>query len=235
VTCVVFVHGWGSTAARCWGDTALMPDLARAGRRVVGVDLLGHGDRFAPVEPAAYAGIADDLASRLPADEIVDGVGFSLGGKLLLELACRDPGRFRKLVIVGVGENAFRAEDGTAVAQALSAGLTATTSPVLRPVIAEALASGNDPRALSAAIRRPPAVLTATRLRRVTAAVLVAVGDRDVIAGSPAPLVAALPRARAVALPGADHVSSPRSPLLLLRSKRFLLGELASARTDRLS
>jgi pimeloyl-ACP methyl ester carboxylesterase len=235
---VVFVHGWGSTAARCWGDTALMRDLARAGRRVIGVDLMGHGRQPvgtpAPLEPAAYAGIADDLASRLPADEVLDGVGFSLGGKLLLELACRHMGWFRKLVIVGVGENAFRPEDGSAVAAALSAGLTATISPVLRPVIAEALASGNDPRALTAAIRRPPAVLTATRLQRVTATVLVAVGDGDVIAGSTAPLLAALPDARAVTLPGADHVSSPQSPLLAARSMSFLRAEPASSRVDTL-
>ncbi|MBC2644615.1 MULTISPECIES: alpha/beta fold hydrolase [unclassified Rhodococcus (in: high G+C Gram-positive bacteria)] len=219
---VVLVHGWGSTYERTWGGSDLERTLEQDGRRIISVDLLGHGSARAPHESGEYAHMADELAAHLPADTVVDGVGFSLGGKLLLQLAAEQPQRFRRLVIAGVGDNLLRPENGAAVAQALHAGITDDTPAALRPVLAEALASGNDPRALAAAIERPPSLLTADQLHAIGAQVLLVVGDQDVIAGAADQVSAALPHLTGLVLEGVDHVSTPHSPRLQAQAATFL-------------
>ena len=219
---VVLVHGWGSTYERTWGGSDLERTLEQDGRRIIRVDLLGHGTSRAPHESAEYAHMADELAEHLPDDTPVDGVGFSLGGKLLLQLAAEQPQRFRRLVIAGVGDNLLRPENGAAVAQALHAGITDDTAAALRPVLAEALASGNDPHALAAAIQRPPALLTADQLHAIGAEILLAVGDRDVIAGAADQVSAAIPQLTGIVLEGVDHVSTPHSPRLQAQGAQFL-------------
>ncbi|WP_342659996.1 2-succinyl-6-hydroxy-2,4-cyclohexadiene-1-carboxylate synthase [Rhodococcus ruber] len=219
---VVVVHGWGSTYARTWAGSRLEHELERAGRRIIRVDLLGHGRSRAPHEAAEYAHMADELATQLPLDTVVDGVGFSLGGKLLLQLACTQPHRFGRLVIAGVGDNLFRPENGAAVAQALYEGLTENTPPVLRPVLAEALASGNDRQALAAAIQRPPSLLTPQHLHAIRAQVLLVVGDRDAIAGPAQQIAAAIPHLRRTVVEEVDHVSTPHFPQVQALAAGFL-------------
>ena len=74
------------------GVSALLED---AGRTVIGVDLLGHGDAPKPHDPAAYADLTERLVDALPAEGAVDAVGFSLGARTLLELATRAAGALR--------------------------------------------------------------------------------------------------------------------------------------------
>ncbi|MFF0283970.1 alpha/beta fold hydrolase [Rhodococcus aetherivorans] len=219
---VVLVHGWGSTYERTWGGSDLERTLEQDGRRIIRVDLLGHGTSRAPHDRGEYAHMADELAEHLPDDTPADGVGFSLGGKLLLQLAAARPQRFRRLVIAGVGDNLLRPENGAAVAQALHAGITDDTAAALRPVLAEALASGNDPHALAAAIQRPPTLLTPEQLRTIGAQVLLVVGDQDVIAGAADQVSAAIPHLACIVLEGVDHVSTPHSPRLQVPAAKFL-------------
>ena len=70
-------------------------------------------------------------------------------------------------------------------------------------------APGNDRAALAACLRRPQAPLTEAEVAAVRARVLVVLGDRD-FAGPADRLVAALPDARLVALPGTDHFGTLR-------------------------
>ncbi|TQC50147.1 alpha/beta fold hydrolase [Rhodococcus sp. WS4] len=219
---VVLVHGWGSTCERTWGGSDLERNLEQDGRRIIRVDLLGHGTSRAPHDRAEYAHMADELAAHLPADTVVDGVGFSLGGKLLLQLACAQPQRFRRLVIAGVGDNLLRPENGAAVAQSLHEGITDDTPAALRPVLAEALASGNDRHALAAAIQRPPSLLASEQLRTIGAQVLLVVGDLDVIAGAADQVSAAIPHLAGIVLEGVDHVSTPQEPRLQAAAAQFL-------------
>ena len=96
---VVLVHGMASSFDLNWRRTGLADLLADAGREVVAVDLLGHGSAPAPHEPEAYADLPARVVDVLP-DEPVDAVGFSLGARILLGLATRDAGRFRRLVVL---------------------------------------------------------------------------------------------------------------------------------------
>ncbi len=98
---VVVLHGFT-------GSIETMHDISDAlatTRRVVAVDLLGHGMSDAPVETAAYAMEAE--ASRLLAvlDHLrfatVDVVGFSMGGRVALSLGVAAPQRISSLVLIG--------------------------------------------------------------------------------------------------------------------------------------
>jgi pimeloyl-ACP methyl ester carboxylesterase len=78
----------------------LLPGLA-ATRRVIAVELQGHG-RTADVDrPLSYARMADDTAAALRHIDIerLDVLGYSLGGAVALELAIRHPHLVRKLVV----------------------------------------------------------------------------------------------------------------------------------------
>ena len=103
---VVLVHGWGGSFATTWERSGFTALLADAGREVIGVDLLGHGTAPKPHDVEAYADLTIRVVDALPAGP-VDAVGFSLGAMTLLQLATREPHRFRKLVLAGIGRNVF--------------------------------------------------------------------------------------------------------------------------------
>ena len=211
-TPVVLVHGWGGTYATTWRGFALERELQAVGRTVVEIDLPGHGQRPVSHEPSDYESIADQLAESLPEDVPIDAVGFSLGGKLLLQLAARYPQRFRRVATGGVGANIFRPENGEAISHALLEGLAPDAPAVVRLVIEDALASGNDLHGLSAVIRRPPRTVTPEDLKSVRSSLLLVVGTEDGIAGALEPLAAALPDAATEVVVGLDHMSTPSSP-----------------------
>ena len=111
---VLLVHGWGSSFERTWVATGVSALLEDAGRTVIGVDLLGHGAAPKPHDPEAYRDLTGRLVEALPAAGPADAVGFSLGAITLLELACRQPELFGRLVLAGIGANVFeRDAEGT--------------------------------------------------------------------------------------------------------------------------
>ena len=150
----------------------------------------------------------------------VDGVGFSLGAQLLLEVACRMPDRFGRLVVAGVGANLFRDENGEHIARAIEGG-AGDDDPVTLHFAQLAAAAGNDPAALAACMRRPRSPVTPADMAKVECPVLVVLGDRD-FAGPAAPLVDALPDARLVTLAGCDHFATVKQFGFLDATLEFL-------------
>lgn len=205
---VVLVHGFATSAARTWRDNGWLDLLRDAGREVVAPDLLGHGTNAKPHDPEAYDRLEDDLLDRLPAGP-VDAIGFSLGARVLLDLASREPPRFRRLVVAGVGANLFRDDDPELIASALT-GDGPTEHPVGQYFRGLAEDPEADPEALVAYLRRPHhRPLTDEALARVELPVLVVLGDRD-FAGPADPLLDRLPEARLVTLRGVDHFATPK-------------------------
>jgi pimeloyl-ACP methyl ester carboxylesterase len=205
---VVLLHGFPTSAARTWGENGWLDLLRDTGRAVVAPDLPGHGTAPKPHDPAAYADLAKQVAAGLP-DGPLDGVGFSLGARTLLQIAIDEPGRFRRLVLSGVGANLFRRDGSGAIAAALR-GEGDTANPVARYFAGLAAHPDADPLALAALMDREDDPLTAEAVATVACPTLVVLGDAD-FAGPADPLMEALPDARLVTLARTDHFATPKS------------------------
>jgi pimeloyl-ACP methyl ester carboxylesterase len=208
---VLLVHGWGGSFDATWRRSGFTQLLVDAGREVIGVDLLGHGEAPKPHDPEEYADLSARIVEALP-DGPVDGVAFSLGAMTTLRVAAGGPERFRRLVVAGVGRNLFE-RDAEQRARIL-AGVEGTAEEddnLARLFGQYAAQTGNDRQALAALLRRPDeGPFTDELLAAVTCPVLVVIGDRD-FAGPVDRLVAALPDARSVTLRNVDHFATPES------------------------
>jgi pimeloyl-ACP methyl ester carboxylesterase len=204
---VVLVHGFATSSARTWGDNGWLDLLGDVGRRPVAIDLLGHGTADKPHDPDAYAAMESLVADQLP-DGPVDGIGFSLGARVLLTLACDGPGRFSRLVLTGVGANLLRTEGSDLILRAIE-GDGDPTNPVVQYFAGLAQHPDVDRVALAACLRSPRPPLTPERLAAVELPVLVVLGDKD-FAGPGEPLVDALPNAQLVTLRNVDHFATPK-------------------------
>jgi pimeloyl-ACP methyl ester carboxylesterase len=204
---VVLVHGFATSSARTWGDNGWVDLLADAGREVVPIDLLGHGEADKPHDPAAYADLEGYVLDRLPAGR-VDGIGFSLGARVLLTLATDHPERFGRLVLTGAGANLLRTEGSDLIVRALE-GHGDPTNPVVQYFVGLAEQPGVDREALVACLRAPRPALTPERLARADLPIRVVIGDQD-FAGPGEPLVDALPQGELVTLRNVDHFATPK-------------------------
>jgi pimeloyl-ACP methyl ester carboxylesterase len=97
---LVLLHGAMGTIDSCFAN--LLPALA-ATRRVVAIELQGHGHTADVDRPLSYQQMAADAAALLTALGIgtADLVGYSLGGAVALEMAMQLPGLVRRVVFAG--------------------------------------------------------------------------------------------------------------------------------------
>lgn len=97
---VVLLHGLGGSR-HVWDDVTM--DLS-TGRRVVRLELRGHGQTGGPDDPAAYtvAAAAADLAAALRERSLQGAplVAHSLGGTVALWAALRYPDLFGRLILL---------------------------------------------------------------------------------------------------------------------------------------
>ncbi len=101
---LVLLHGAFSAIGTSFGP--LLPGLS-AGRRVIAVELQGHG-RTADIDrPMTLEGMADDVAALVKylGFEQADVFGYSMGAGVALHLAIRHPEVLRKLVLASVTYN----------------------------------------------------------------------------------------------------------------------------------
>ena len=207
---VVLVHGFGTSSRRTWGSLGWIDLLTEAGREVHAPDVLGHGEAPKPHHAAAYADLEGWLAEQLPAGPI-DGIGFSLGARLLLGVASQQPARFRRLVVAGVGGNII---NGDPEYRRQIAAAVEAIEPPEEPGMAYfhnlTRKPGMDREALIAFLAGFDVDIEVSRLAQITCPVLVVLGDRD-RSGPPDELVAAIPGAELRTLRGVDHFATPKS------------------------
>jgi pimeloyl-ACP methyl ester carboxylesterase len=219
---VLLVHGFASSYERNWREPGWADLLRDEGRRVIGVDLLGHGQASRPHDPTAYAALERSVLGALPPAGPVDGVGFSLGAELLLRAAATAPDRFRRVVVAGVGDGVFDVADPEPGARAVETGQPdESAGPAAVALARFAGAPGNDRAALAACLRRPRTPLTSAEVTRITARALIVLGDRD-FAGPADKLVGAVPGAALLTLRGTDHFGTPRDFGFIQAALRFL-------------
>src|SRR3954470_19201950 len=123
---LVLLHGGIGTGEMF---APILPELT-VGRRVVTVDLQGHGGTADVDRPLRAELMADDIAALLDhlGLEQADVMGYSLGGLVALRTAIQHPQRIRRLVLVAVG---FR-RDGShpEVVQAMDQMSAAAAEPM---------------------------------------------------------------------------------------------------------
>ncbi len=219
---ILLVHGFASSFERNWREPGWVDLLVDAGRTVIELDLPGHGSAPKWHEPDAYDGLHEAVAAAIPDGAIVDAIGFSLGAWLLLQVAAAQPARFGRLVVAGVGANLFTDDDPETSARAVEIGRAAEGDPpVARAFALFGRVAGNDPAALAACLRRRRRPFESADLEALDRPVLVVLGDRD-FAGPADPLVAALPDARLLTLPGVDHFATPKDVRFIAAALEFV-------------
>jgi pimeloyl-ACP methyl ester carboxylesterase len=207
MSALVLLHGFGSSFDHGWQQSGWVDILTDFGVTVPAIDLPGHGTSPPLTDPADYSDVVEKIRDALPTEALIGGVGFSAGAELLLRLAVEEPDRFERIVLLGLGDNAFGSGDPIELVTAL--GSEEEPEDVrARTFRRLARSAGNDPRALSAFLRRPYQPLTEKDLSRVRCPVLVVLGDRDWV-GPADRLLAALPSASLVMLAGVDHFATP--------------------------
>jgi pimeloyl-ACP methyl ester carboxylesterase len=204
---VLLVHGFASSAEHNWRHPGWLDLLADCGRDTIAIDLPGHGTAPKPADPASYQKVEAHVAAAVQGREPLDAIGFSAGAHVLLRLAADQPGTFRRLALLGIGRGVLEPADPEPIVAALAGEPDPEN---VAGMVFRRLADGpgNDRAALVAFLRRPQRPLTPADLARVTAQVLVVLGDQDP-AGPGDGLVAALPDARLVTLRGVDHFGTP--------------------------
>jgi pimeloyl-ACP methyl ester carboxylesterase len=203
---IVLLHGFASSFDHGWRQTGWVDILSDFDCTAPAIDLPGHGTSPRSSDPEAYADVEGEVLAHLP-EAVPAAVGFSAGGDLLLRMALADPGRFERIVLLGVGDNVFERSDPATIVGALeSEEEPEDVQARLFRRLAES--AGNDRTALSAFIRRSREPLSVGDLSSVTCPVLVVLGTRDFI-GSADRLVEALPSGSLVTLAGVDHFSTP--------------------------
>lgn len=211
---VLLIHGFASNVATNWVDTGWVHILVAAGYRVIAFDNRGHGhsQKLYGLEDYGAPLMAEDARRLLDhlGIEQVHVIGYSMGARIAAFLAIAHPERVRSIVFAGLGINMVRGVAGTGpVAQALEApSIDDVTHPAARTFRAFAEQTRSDLKALAACIRSSRARISAEALGALTCPVLIVVGEKDVIGGSPAELAAIIPGARAVELPARDHMKT---------------------------
>ncbi len=209
---IVLVHGFASNKEVNWVSPGWVTTLTRAGRRVIALDNRGHGQSTKLYEPAAYhsAVMAEDVRALI--DHLglggADVIGYSMGARITAFLALAHPDRVRAAVLGGLGYGLVAGVgDPEKVAQALEAPTLADVADSsARMFRAFAEQTKSDLRALAACMRGSRQTLSRAELGRIAVPVLVAVGSSDRIAGSADGLAALIPGAKALVIPGRDHM-----------------------------
>ena len=178
---------------------------------VIAFDNRGHGQSEKLYAPADYRAdlMVQDAANLLAhlGVERADVMGYSMGARIASFLAVAEPRLVRSLVLGGLGDRLVRdAGLPEAIAEALEApSRESLADPTQRLFRGFADQTKSDRAALAACVRGSRRNLTPEEAKRIIQPTLVAVGERDAIAGDPLKLVTILPQAEALAIPGRDH------------------------------
>lgn len=209
---IVLLHGCGGSPEQAFVETGWAAAFAGAGRTTLMPRLPGHGRQNPSHDPADYADLATALLPRLPEGQF-DLVGFSLGAKLALDIAVRFPGRIRRMVLGGIGDNAFAPETiGDAAATALEIGPDENTPPPVHAFLETWDPELNDPLAIAAVLRRPAnPVFAEADIAAISIPVAVVNGGADFVASMGMRLVDALDVEQTL-LPGIGHFDLTAQP-----------------------
>ena len=225
---VLLIHGFGSNHAVNWQSTGWIDTLTRASRRTIAMDVRGHGESAKLYDADAYRPslMAEDAANLLAHLGIAeaDVMGYSMGGRIAALLAIEHAPLVHSLVIGGMGHALV---EGIGGEEEIVAALEA---PTLEQAVGDtgrgyrkfAEQTRSDRHALAACIMGQRETLPPDRLAMIRAPTLIAVGEKDKVAGSAAALAALIPGAEAFTIPNRDHMLSTGDKAFKARVLAFL-------------
>ncbi|MEB7504592.1 alpha/beta fold hydrolase [Arthrobacter koreensis] len=233
---VLALHGFASSAELNWESTGWINALTDAGRRVITVDLPGHGRSSSPEErenyyPSRIRAQLLDLLSEAGVRPLADGdpssgvdvLGYSLGSRLAWELGAAAPHIVHRMVLGGPGAGDPLAEfdldgarqslaDGTPLADPVSADLLRMAQLVpsnnLDALLTLIAAIKEEPFSPEAAVPAMPLLLVA--------------GEQDELAVTAPRLAALNGQADLLLLPGRRHANAVTSRAFKNAAVEFL-------------
>jgi pimeloyl-ACP methyl ester carboxylesterase len=208
---IVLVHGFASDYPLNWVGSRWQETLTGAGFKVIGIDCRGHGHSDKPHDEAAYAVdmMAADIIRLLDEVEVDRAayLGYSMGGRIGLEVLLDFPSRITRAVLGGIGA-AGAIEHAAQIAHAFRIG-EPTDDPVAQTFYRFASSRPtNDLLALAACISGLRPENRPDRLAKIRTPILIAVGDRDEIAHGAVEMIELIPTARLFTIAGRDHMSA---------------------------
>ncbi|WP_075288846.1 alpha/beta fold hydrolase [Pararhizobium arenae] len=209
---VLLIHGFASSANVNWVFPGWLKTLGDAGYRVIALDNRGHGASSKPHDPSVYhpQSMASDAIALLDHLGIASAnvMGYSMGARITAFLTLANPHRVRSIVFGGLGIGMVTGVgDWDPIADALLApSLDDVSHPRGRMFRAFADQTKSDRQALAACISTSRDLLTVDDMERIDVPTLIGVGTKDDIAGSAQELAAIMPHAKALDIPGRDHM-----------------------------
>jgi pimeloyl-ACP methyl ester carboxylesterase len=209
---VLLIHGFASTHFVNWVSPGWVKTLRDAGYRVIALDNRGHGRSSKSHDPQDYTPekMASDSAALLDHLGITRAhvMGYSMGARIAAFLALEYPEKVATLIFGGLGIGMVEGVgDWDPIADALLApSLDVVTHDRGRMFRAFADQTKSDRQALAACIMTSRDLLTEADMARIDMPALIGVGTKDDIAGAPQPLADLMPDARALDIPGRDHM-----------------------------
>ncbi len=211
---ILLIHGFASNHQVNWVATGWERTLLEAGYRVIMIDNRGHGQSQKLHSSSEYSSpiMADDARRLLDHLGLNSAavMGYSMGARIAAFLTLNFPSRVSRVVFAGLAEGMVLGVPG---AEAIADGLEAqsiddVTDPGARSFRLFAEQTRSDLKALAACMRSSRVRIKAEALAQIKVPVLVVAGEVDEVAGAVEPLVALMPRARGVTLPGRNHMNA---------------------------
>jgi pimeloyl-ACP methyl ester carboxylesterase len=235
---VLLLHGFASSSKLNWHDAGWLTALTGAGRRVISVDLPGHGHSSSPEDLDAYA------PSRMRADFLqilydahvspvreddpssgVDIIGYSLGSRLAWEFGATQPEMVHRMVLGGPSTDDPLAEFDLAAAQQYLADGTPMSDERSYSLLKMAqLVPSNDIFSLLSmieAIKTEPFV-PADAVPQMP--MLLVAGEKDELAATMPELAGLSGAARTLVLPARSHTNAVTSRAFKNAAIEFLTG-----------
>jgi pimeloyl-ACP methyl ester carboxylesterase len=215
---ILMIHGFGSSRVQNWKTTGWYGGLTEAGFSLLAMDCRGHGESDKPHDSRLYGHdrMAKDVTEVMEATGLAAALvlGYSMGGFIGLRLLASYPDRVLKLAIAGVGEHYL--EGGVTAPQVrsrladalLAERKESITDPRAMMFRAFADQPGKDRIALAACMRAMSPSLPLATLAALVRPILVVNGELDETAGRAGPLARIFANAKAVTIPGRDHMSA---------------------------
>ncbi len=236
---LVLLHGSFMTIPLNWSQ--LLPPLAKD-RKVIVVELQGHGRTRDIPRDISYEGMADDVSGLLEHLKIdrADILGYSMGGGVAFQFAVRHPDQLRRLVVL----SGTYAHDGWW--PEVEASFATFTADMFKgsPIQKQYESLGNDPAHFPEFVRKVIGIDLkpydwANDVKNIQAPIFMAIGDADGVryehalelfrtkGGGKMGDIHGLPQSRLAILPGTTHIGMmQRTDLLIPMLTDFLDSDL---------